>query len=188
MSSQYLLPCSCGKSVCVSASQAGDGVNCTCGKFLMVPSIRELRKLPEVAKDISKRPAPAKANWSPVQGILFAVGLLMIVIGGGFAIYHVTYAYEASHYTKDMSAVETEIWDQQLDKLTLSQTIAIWDKATKQGLGDQEVPDWVFASEVVGKLMSKAKNGLITVAIGIGMTMLSFVIGAMNSKSRSTKK
>lgn len=163
-------------------------MNCTCGKFLLVPSIRELRKLPEVAKKISKRPAPANKEWSPVQGILFAFGLLMIVIGGGFAIYHGTYAYEASHYTKDMSAVESEIWDQQLDKLTLTQTIAIWDKATKQGLGDQEVPDWIFASEVVGKLMSKARNGLTTVAVGISMTVLSFVLGMLSSKSRSTKK
>lgn len=188
MSSQYLLPCSCGKSVCVSASQAGDGVNCTCGKFLLVPSIRELRKLPEAAKDISKRPARAKTEWSPVQGILFAIGLLMIVIGGGFAIYHGAYAYAASPYTVDRSAEETKSWDAGLDRATLTDTIAIWDKATKQGLGDQEIPEWVFASEVINKLKLQAKKGLVAVAVGIGMIMLSFVIGAMNSKSRSTKK
>lgn len=187
MSSQYLLPCSCGKSVCVSPSQAGDGVNCTCGKSLLVPSIRELRKLPEVAKDISKRPAQPKKEWSTLQGLLFAAGLLMIVVGSGYAIYHSTYAYEASHYTKDMSSVESEIWDQQLDKLTLSQTIAIWDKATKQGLGDQEVPEWIFASEVVGKLMSNAKSGIITVGVGIGTTLLAFLLGMTNT-SRTTKK
>ena len=163
-------------------------MNCTCGKFLLVPSIRELRKLPEVAKDISKRPAPSKKEWSTLQGLLFVAGLLMIVSGLGYAIYHSAYAYAATPYTVDRSAEETKHWDVGLDKAKLTETIAIWDKANKQGLGDQEVPEWIYASEVINKLKSNAKNGLITVAVGVGMAVLSVVLGMMNTKSRSTKK
>lgn len=47
MSRHYLLPCSCGKSVSIEVSQAGQEVKCVCGETLSVPSLLQIKKLPE---------------------------------------------------------------------------------------------------------------------------------------------
>ena len=53
--SKYLLPCSCGRSVTVEASQAGRQVHCDCGISLEVPTMLELARL-ERAKEAAAPP------------------------------------------------------------------------------------------------------------------------------------
>ncbi len=178
MSNQYLLPCSCGKSVSVSQTQAGDIVTCVCGTNLTVPSIRELRKLRQV--ESLTRPqyrVKQESNWSPLQGVLFALGLLLVVAGGGVAGYYGFWHYLSIPHATDTSKVETEMWGEKLEGMTLSETVALWDLAIKQGLGDQEVPTWKFAREVIEVLEQRWKVATVFAAIGAFMMVVSFLVG-----------
>ncbi|HEX4414510.1 MAG TPA: hypothetical protein VH107_12840 [Lacipirellulaceae bacterium] len=72
--SEYLLPCVCGKSVPVDVRQAGARVTCSCGTTLEVPTLRQIRHLPQAASvDVHSAPA-----WGPRQGIV-AVCLILAI-------------------------------------------------------------------------------------------------------------
>jgi hypothetical protein len=76
MTSEYLLPCSCGRTNRVSVRQAGETVECAgCASKLDVPPMRELRRLEPVAAEAAR----PKAAWGTRQGLFF-VGLLTLVL------------------------------------------------------------------------------------------------------------
>jgi len=80
--SNYRLPCSCGQSVRVSTSQAGQTVHCTCGAPLEVPTLRGLRSLPPDDPDNGTNRATA---WENRQRLLFSLTLVSLgslVLGG----------------------------------------------------------------------------------------------------------
>lgn len=76
MSTQYLLPCSCGSSTSVQTAQAGEQIRCTCGAELTVPTLRALRNLPVDTSHV-QRP---EAVWNPGWALVFLGAL--IVLGG----------------------------------------------------------------------------------------------------------
>ncbi|WP_146445311.1 hypothetical protein [Botrimarina colliarenosi] len=83
MSVRYLLPCSCGQSIPVSASQAGGRVTCECGAEREAPRLRELRQLPTDQPE-----AKATAGWGFRQGVLSAglvIAGLLAGVAGWFA-------------------------------------------------------------------------------------------------------
>jgi len=81
MSEKYLLPCSCGEQVSVGVSQAGGNVSCSCGNQLVVPSMREIRRL-EPAAEAEAISSPS-GTWQLWQGLVLA-GLVVTLAGGGY--------------------------------------------------------------------------------------------------------
>ncbi len=75
MTSEYLLPCACGRTTRIGARQAGETIECECGSKLDVPTMREMRRL-EPAGEAAVRP---KAAWGPRQGLAF-IGLLLTAL------------------------------------------------------------------------------------------------------------
>ena len=76
---KYLLPCErCGEKLTVDVSQAGRQLACRCGTTLEVPSLRAIRSLETVADRSAK---PARRSWNPTRGVLFAVGLVLVLAG-----------------------------------------------------------------------------------------------------------
>lgn len=63
----FLLPCSCGQKLEVTAAQAGQRLTCACGREVDVPTLRGLQSL-ERTGDV-ERPAPRR--WGARQGMLF---------------------------------------------------------------------------------------------------------------------
>jgi hypothetical protein len=63
---KHLLPCTCGQTVEVEPSQAGQTVACTCGKSLLVPSMLRVKSLPIVPslyeESETKRSAAARLS------------------------------------------------------------------------------------------------------------------------------
>jgi len=49
---QYLLPCSCGESIPLDVTQAGQTVTCRCGKTQQAPSLLKIKKLQPVDRDL----------------------------------------------------------------------------------------------------------------------------------------
>ncbi len=73
------LPCpACHQLLLVHMTQAGETVQCVCGQSVVVPTMRELRQLPtDEAEATTSR--NASAAWSPLQGLMFVAGCLMII-------------------------------------------------------------------------------------------------------------
>jgi hypothetical protein len=73
----YLLPCSCGRHVCIATQQAGETVLCECGLSLAAPTMTEIRALrPAVEASATAKP---KTSWGNSQRLL-AAGLLLVLL------------------------------------------------------------------------------------------------------------
>ena len=80
----FLLDCSCGEQVQVTAQQAGGQVTCQCGKSLSVPTLRKLRHLPKVAEEA---PPAAAVGWG-LRAQLVSLGsvlTLLLFCAAGYA-------------------------------------------------------------------------------------------------------
>lgn len=80
MSTQYLLPCSCGSATPVQTAQAGESIRCTCGAELKVPTLRALRNLPPVPHHQPQ----LESTWNPGLGLVFLGGLAVLASMGLF--------------------------------------------------------------------------------------------------------
>jgi hypothetical protein len=72
--STYLLTCSCGKQVPVEVGQAGGKVTCRCGTQLDVPTLRQLRHLPQPKVEEQS----AESSWGTRQGIIAASAIVIV--------------------------------------------------------------------------------------------------------------
>ena len=81
MTTQYLLPCSCGAKLTVQRSQAGENVTCGCGATVEVPTMRGLRQFEQVEI------ADAKAGWTRMQGALYVLGIFCLMVGTALIIW-----------------------------------------------------------------------------------------------------
>jgi hypothetical protein len=79
----YLLACKCGNSTPVEVGQAGGRVVCECGAQLDVPTLRQLRHLPQVQAPTAQSTRAAR-EWNPRKGViaasLVAVMLLTAIV------------------------------------------------------------------------------------------------------------
>ncbi len=81
MATLYQLPCtSCDQSMQIGVTQAGEELNCSCGVQILVPTMREIKALPTVETPEAS-PVLVKPAWSPGQGALFAIGVLLLASG-----------------------------------------------------------------------------------------------------------
>ena len=147
MAQQYLLPCSaCGAKTPVESRQAGETIVCQCGQSLNVPTLRGLREL-ETATDT--RPVlPAKTKWSPLQGVLFSLGIVAALVGGGFATRHFVIYRSLAEHTVDRTEEVDQNFSALIDKLTISESMDAWSDMVKSGLTRDDVPTWVMARQI----------------------------------------
>ena len=48
---KYLVPCLCGRQLAVDTGRAGESLVCDCGATVAVPTLRQLRQLPEAREE-----------------------------------------------------------------------------------------------------------------------------------------
>ena len=73
----YLLTCECGKQVPIELGQAGGKVACSCSKQLDVPTLRQLRQLPQAAAEQAKT---SSGSWGTRQGWVTACLVIAAVL------------------------------------------------------------------------------------------------------------
>ena len=178
MAQQYLLPCpACGAKTQVDVKQAGETIACKCGQPLSVPTLRGLRDL-EHAEQTGPS-VPTKTRWSPLQGILFSVGLVAALVGGGFATRHFVIYRSLAEHTVDRTEEVDQDFNKLIDQLSLTQSMEAWSDMVSTGLSDEDQPTWIMARQfaaaqlratliwaVVGGL------GLVAVIASLAMTRL----------------
>lgn len=170
---KYLLPCSCGKSVTIEVSQAGQQVRCECGQLLDVPPFRAIRTLPP-AVPTGRPTAPAKPAWSPVRGVVFAVGMLLFV--GGLAA--------AGYLQLGRSTLRTEAfeWDnlemamEGIDGMNVEQTWELWQILRDESIGPYSPPSFIMSRFVSDFWYRYVIGGLVMAGCGAVMALAAYVI------------
>ncbi len=125
MSSTYLLPCHAGKAVEVTVANAGRTVVCPCGKQVVVPTLRELRKLPLA----QEKPAAGKStasNWTLQQGVFFSLGLLLVMSAAVAVIVLGYYRWQIDTARPEFPDEYLEFKDQQVKGYSADQTLLFW--------------------------------------------------------------
>ncbi|HTN74497.1 MAG TPA: hypothetical protein VL096_04595 [Pirellulaceae bacterium] len=171
---KYLLPCSCGRSIPIEISQAGQSVTCTCGQTIDVPAMRTIRTFatasPEGAAP-QRKEAPA---WSQLQGLLFAGGVLLALIMAALASYC---GYIVSQVDVREPPVEWEVeLMKEFDKVPIDQMYEVFREIQKEGIGPRQPPPHVMRQ----RFAKTYQQGMIGALIGVGAGLLiagsSFVI------------
>ena len=173
MSNHYLLPCSCGKKLPVSAAQAGAGVTCACGQKLRVPTLRGLRELEPARAESPVRTAP---GWSLAHGLCFSGGLLLILAGIALVAFHLNRYRLASAYTTDRTDAVVAAHTADVDGLTATQMLDEWSKMVSDGLGEKMTPPWEAAKQMVASNVFWIKTGGALVAAGLALSVLSLFV------------
>lgn len=70
----FAIPCECGKSLRVSASQAGTNKDCICGRSVPVPSFRDLQEKFQVQEIIH-------AHKTSPLGMILGLGIVAFLLG-----------------------------------------------------------------------------------------------------------
>lgn len=75
---KYLVDCACGRQHTVETRQAGESFVCGCGATVAVPTLRQLRKLPEARVETATTAAAGPA-WGGRQRTITVCLLLTVV-------------------------------------------------------------------------------------------------------------
>ncbi|MDO5580148.1 MAG: hypothetical protein Q4G69_03360 [Planctomycetia bacterium] len=87
---EYTLTCECGKTYPVNVSLAGQEIDCSCGKKIIIPTMIKMKKLPlwEEPEAASVSPVPQKTvKKGKLHGGrlgLFIIGLIIALLSGWF--------------------------------------------------------------------------------------------------------
>ena len=167
MSSHFLLPCECGQTTPIQVSQAGQSVQCACGRPLTVPTMRGIRELKPA--EIAPTKKVTERNWNPTRGMIFGAGAIsilvgLILIGFNYPLYRGVSAVRptAEDLEFTFAAIDAtppaELWD-------------LWHFASEHGLGDHEASVYVNARKQAQRLLKWVVTG--SVLLGLGAVLVT---------------
>jgi len=174
---KYLLPCTCGESIVVEVSQAGQRIPCKCGKSLEVPTMRAIRELAPAVEENTKAAAtqrPAR-TWSQTQGTIFGIGALLAVAGVAAAIYYFYWVIviDVTPPTQaDFDAMYAEI-----DKIPVDELYETYKQVRNHQLGEPEPPFYIRALRLEAEYYRNGIIAAITAGVGLLMMVSSFFLG-----------
>jgi hypothetical protein len=127
MATDYLLPCTCGRTHRISSRQAGEKLACPCGISLDVPTMRGMNDLELAAPAAATR----QRSWSLAQGFMF-LGLVMVGAGMTAGLWYSLVAMPTPQ--------EAEISQAEIDKMPMAELRAYWS-LFQQGINALAPPD-----------------------------------------------
>jgi hypothetical protein len=177
---RHLLPCPCGQSIRIDTSQAGERVTCgACGQSQDAPTYRAIKALQLDSADVAaaqqRAAQQAGGNWSPMQGVLFAVGLVLLLIGlcgAGYCAYVVRRIDVPPPTAEQFAAFESRF-----DKLDLVQNYELFLEYKAHGMGPEETPLYVHAKRLEGSFTRVGIGCAILAGVGALLAACSLVVG-----------
>lgn len=169
MSARYLLPCSCGASIPVAASQAGGALRCeACQATLDVPRLRDLRELPVEA--VATR---AGSGWSFRLGVLTAGVLLATALAAGAGYFAATEPAPPAPFDAEArkEMVETGL-DNLPPKELFQMFVQMYEPMAARGIEKLEPPrnrainKAIENSQLYRDILLYAAGGVLAVALG----------------------
>lgn len=178
--SKYRLPCTCGQSVVVETTQAGETVSCQCGRTLEVPTLRALRQLEPAVEDGPAR--PTRDTWSIRQGILFGIGLVVLLAG---AITAGLSYYQRSQVDTFMPSEEIiDQWVREVDQWPAERLWAFWVEVRDDKLPPVLSPHMQRVSHA-RQLMRFTWSGIAVSVLGLIVVVSALLIGSRPKAGRS---
>lgn len=182
---KYKLPCSCGQTIPVEVSQAGQTVRCSCGANVEVPAMRLIRSLPVVEAVGPAKPA-VDAPWPILQSLTFAVGMLLFVGGLGVAGY---YQWGRTNlYTEEMKWDNLEESHARIDGFTIVEAWEGWTVLRDGSIGPYTPPVFVVHRLFSEYWLKYVLGSLIVAAVGLAMVIIAFISrSATRGRSRAVR-
>ena len=175
----YQLNCPCGAKHLVTNSQAGQKLDCTCGKSLDIPTLRGLKDLPVVDQlDSEGKRAiddPDRRRPSLMIGAMFAIIFLAIPTAVFFAYQRLAMDTSLSEQS-DRSAAFTQI-----DASTPAELSSIWYEFSTVSLGTPSKPTFYYVQSTARR---RERNAAIAVAVAV----LAGIVAAGISVARRESK
>jgi hypothetical protein len=176
---RHLLPCPCGQSIPIDTSQAGEQITCAkCGHSQDAPTYRGIKALPLDPGDVAaaKKAQAATPEWSPMQGYLFAIGLVMLLVGLCGAAYCV-YVVRAIDVPEPPAEKIIAADDAHFNKLTIDQLYEGFLSAKANGLGMPQPPLYVLAKRAEATYTRYGIASGILAGVGFLVAAASMVVG-----------
>jgi hypothetical protein len=154
----------------IEASQAGGQVACRCGAALEVPSLRGIRSL----EAFTETPPPRRLAWNPTRGVVFAIGLVIVVVG-----LLVAAAGGVGRARVQIWELPAEELDQELaglDQASPAEAWRHWVDMRDNGLGPYFLPPKYAALDLRKRLTWLLTAGLIVAAVGAAIAGSAFLL------------
>lgn len=191
MPDQYLLPCSCGNSIPIETTQAGQSIECpACQLQVEIPSYSQIKQLQledSLVKAKSK-PQPRK-EWGYGQGVLFALGLAMFlfftILGGVFFFLY----NRANVDTPTVDARMKGDFAAFVDKMPPADRFTFWEENQKVNPPSEwKPPDHLFTQAFSKAFFTLAIVCSILAVVGFACLMSAFFIKQGGTKKRAKQK
>lgn len=174
MAVQYLLPCSCGKKVRISLSQAGGQAACGCGQSLAIPTLRGIRQL-DVALDTASAGAP---TWTKLHGVFFSGGVLLAAVGAALIAYYLFMYARIGGLAVDRTPEVLKASSEQIDTLSPLQSLEVWShEIIEEGLGEPQAPYWIAAKQQIAGYFTIIKLSSVALLLGSAIALLAMFVG-----------
>ena len=169
---KYVLTCECGQAHRVDTSQAGQSLECTCGRALEVPTLRGIRQLPQVQEE--RRAETSAPSWNRTRGVLFAGGLLTATVCLAIAALLLVLRVQVDDSPPEID-FEREARSA-VEGLTLDESWDFWTEARRSGLGPYRTPPHVLMREYRGELAMGIGIATAIGVAGIGAVVTSLLM------------
>lgn len=165
MKTTYLLPCCCGRTIPVEPPQAGEAIQCTCGKTVQVPTLLEMTALERSEPEVPASPPSAGWGW-PQRLVLF--GVVMAAASCVAALVVVE--------KRPMAPTENitpEFVRGQIQRLSPAATISFFRRTVETGLESKKLPP----EQAYDEAMERYWSWLVILAVMGGVGTATIVLG-----------
>ena len=173
MPTSYLLPCSCGQKVPVDLRQAGEVVECSCGRSLDVPTMLQMAALERAEPDPGMRRSPRP--WG-VRQSLSLLGAVIFLGALGAAVFLLSIRPSAPVSTK--AEMDPEAIRRQTQTLTPLQSRWIWQSLQARGPDGRTPQEEARYDEILGRYREACLRWWLSmgVALTFGVVGLGLVV------------
>jgi hypothetical protein len=172
--SRHLLTCSCGKSIPIEVSQAGETIRCDCGAELDVPSFREIRKLPVAVESRTTKGSQQPSGWSLLRSLLFAIGLAASVFGLCAAGY-----FQWGRMRLPVAQTPNRLLDanlEEIDQIDPISAVDFWRQIQEFGVGGYNPPPYIVNRAWSARWLQFVYIGLGVAAVGALILGVAYLI------------
>lgn len=180
----YQLTCQCGRVLVVGRSQAGQEIECSCGKKVSIPTLRGLSTLPLVADPsirvgASTRTQAAETTWKGWRGVMIslsaAVGIIALALLAWFAFERLQVD---TSYTED---VERTAGREMIDNMEIEDLSSLFEQFRTHGLGVRSPPPFKLI-EIYAR--QREQYAMICGGVALAAGVLGGVIALIRPKNK----
>lgn len=183
MSQQFLLICECGNEFPILPRHAGESRDCKCGTTVVVPTLRDIRRLPRYEGESAQQDGEKKhagkpgKKWTIGHGIAFSLGVPIILLSLGWFGYN---AWQRNRINTDaptpddiLAASSGILASVDFDDLSLVDSYEqVWKPLRDLSIQTRPMPGYVARRKYAAGL---GKNmGIAAIAAGIGFLAVAW--------------